>query len=112
MPIKIDEYNNICVLGLSGDLIGDDCALLRKQVEDLVDKKQIIDFVVDLEKAGFIDSEGLESLLWLKRKAEDLFGQMKLAAADENIRKILEITRLEPRFEVHPDLPTALKTMR
>ena len=45
MPIKTDEYNNVCVLGLSGDLIGEDCALLRKQVEALIDKKQIIDFV-------------------------------------------------------------------
>jgi hypothetical protein len=31
---------------------------------------------------------------------------------DENCKKILEITRLEHRFESHPDLPSALKTMR
>src|SRR5687768_18451457 len=103
MPIKTDEYNNICVLSASGDLVGEDCALLRKQVEDQIDKKQRIDFVVDLEKTGFIDSEGLETLLWLKRKAEDLFGQLKLASADENVKKILEITRLEPRFDVQQE---------
>jgi anti-anti-sigma factor len=78
----------------------------------MIDNRQIVQFVVDFEKSGFLDSEGLEGLLWLKRQCEDRFGQLKLAALDENVRKILEITRLEHRFECHPDLPSALKTMR
>ncbi len=112
MPLKVDEYNNVCVLAPSADLSGTESVELRKTVEELVDKRQIVDFVVDCEKVGFIDSEGLEALLWVKRKAEDLFGQLKLANIDENCRKILEITRLEPRFECCLDLPTALKNMR
>ena len=110
--IKCDEYNNVCVMGLGGDLVGTESDVLRKQVEDLIDKRQIIDFVLDFEKVAFIDSEGLEALLWIKHRCEDLFGQVKLAALDENCRKILELTRLEHRFECHTDLPTALKTMR
>jgi hypothetical protein len=51
-------------------------------------------------------------LLWMKRKCEDLFGQFKLSHLDENMRKILEMTRLEHRFECHTDLTSALKTMR
>ena len=76
------------------------------------DLNALVDFVIDFEKTNFIDSEGLETLLWVKRKTEDLFGQVKLATLDENCKKILEITRLEHRFECHPDLPAALKTMR
>src|SRR4051794_30982871 len=113
MPLKADEYNNVCVLAPGTDLSGTETsAELRQTVEKFVDERQIIDFVVDCEKVGFIDSEGLEALLWVKRKSEDLFGQMKLANMDENCRKILEITRLEPRFEICVDLPTALKNMR
>jgi anti-anti-sigma factor len=112
MPVKFEEYNHICVLTPDADLTAGECEPLRKNVEQLIEKKQIVDFVVDCEKAGFIDSEGLETLLWLKRKAEDLFGQVKLAHLDENCRKILEITRLEHRFECHADLTGALKTMR
>jgi anti-anti-sigma factor len=61
---------------------------------------------------GFIDSLGLEALLWIKRKTDELFGQVKLINVDDNVRKILEITRLEPRFESQRDLATALKMMR
>jgi anti-anti-sigma factor len=112
MPARCEEYNNIGVLNLSGDLAGNESELLRKLVEQQIDHRQIVDFVVDFEKAGFVDSEGLETLLWIKRKCEELFGQVKLANLDETCQKILEITRLEPRFECHPDLPTALKSMR
>jgi anti-anti-sigma factor len=110
--IKCEDYNNVCVMTLNADLSGEANEAMRKLAEERVDQKQIVDFVIDFEKAGFFDSEGLETLLWLKRRSEDLFGQLKLVNLDENCKKILEITRLEHRFECHPDLPSALKTMR
>lgn len=112
MSIKCDEYSQVCVITLNGDFVGTDAQASRKSVDELIEKRQIVDFVLDFEKSGFLDSEGLETLLWIKRKVEDLFGQIKLAGLDENCRKILEMTRLEPRFECHADLPSALKTMR
>ncbi len=112
MPVKCDEYNQICVVAVTGDLAADEADALRKAVEEHIDQRQIVDFVMDLEKCTFIDSEGLETLLQIKRRCEDLFGQIKLSGLDEDCRKVLEITRLAHRFECHADLPGALKTMR
>lgn len=112
MAIRCDEYDGVCVMTVNGDFAGDEVAPARKQVADLVDHRQVVDFVIDLERAPFIDSQGLEAMLWMKRKCEDHFGRLKLAGTSENLRKILEITRLSHRFECAPDVPTALKTMR
>jgi anti-sigma B factor antagonist len=112
MAIKCEEYSQVCVMSVDGDFAAEQIAPARKSFEDLVDKRQIVDFVIDFEKCGFVDSDGLDTLLWMKRKSEDLFGQFKLTNLDENMRKILEMTRLEHRFECHPDLESALKTMR
>lgn len=112
MPLKCDQYNQACVLSVNGDLAAENVESCRKAVEEHIDQRQIVDFVIDLEKCPFIDSEGLETLLWIKRRCEDLFGQAKLSGLDENCRKILEITRLGRRFECHEDLAEALKTMR
>jgi anti-anti-sigma factor len=112
MPIKSEDYNNVCVVSLDGDLTAEANQAVRQVADERIDQKQVVDFVLDFEKAGFFDSEGLETLLWLKRRCEDLFGQLKLVNLDENCKKILEITRLGHRFECHPDLPSALKTMR
>jgi anti-anti-sigma factor len=112
MPIKCEDYNQVCVMSLDGDFVGDEIAAARKAFDQRVEGRQIVSFVFDFEKSGFLDSEGLEFLLLMKRKCEDMFGQVKLAGADENVRKILEITRLDHRFECHPDLTAALKNMR
>jgi anti-anti-sigma factor len=112
MPVKLEEYDGVCVLSLAGDFTGEDVVAARKAAEESFEQRQIADFVVDFEKTSFVDSEGLEALLWIRRKCEDLFGQFKLAAVDENVRKILEVTRLARRFEAVVDVPTALKTMR
>lgn len=112
MSIKLDEYDGICVLSATGNLTGEDAAAARKGAEEFIAQREICDFVVDLEKTGFIDSQGLETLLWIRRRCEELFGQFKLAAAGEHVKRILEVTRLNRRFESAQDVPTALKTMR
>lgn len=110
MPIKHDQHNQAGILTVVGELSGDLAAELRLKVEECA-AEQVADFVIDLEGCEFIDSEGLETLTWLKRRCEELFGQVKLVGLQENCRKILEITRLSHRFETHRDLPSALKTM-
>jgi anti-sigma B factor antagonist len=112
MSIHCEEYNGVCVMSVNGDFAADDAAHARKHAEGLIDHRQLVDFVIDLEHAPFVDSQGLEAMLWIKRKCEDLFGQIKLAGAGEGVRKILEMTRLSHRFECAADVPTALKTMR
>jgi anti-anti-sigma factor len=112
MPVRCDEYNQVCVMTLDGELTADNAAALRKAAEERIDNRQIVDFIVDLEKADFVDSEGLETLLWLKGRCDDLSGQVKLVGLQAECAKILEITRLEHRFECTKDLPSALKMMR
>jgi anti-anti-sigma factor len=112
MPVKCEEYSQVCVVEVDGDFLAEAAAAAKKALEEHVDQRQIVDFVIDLQKCGFVDSDGLEALLWMKRRCEDLFGRLKLVNLDDNLKKILEITRLDHRFECQVDLPTALKTMR
>ena len=112
MAIQCDEYNGVCVVSVEGDFSGECSAAVRRVAADRIEQKQIVEFVIDLEKSKFIDGEALETLLWLKRRCEELFGRVKLAGTDENCRKILEITRLAQRFECCADLPSALRMMR
>ncbi|HEY8667322.1 MAG TPA: STAS domain-containing protein [Tepidisphaeraceae bacterium] len=112
MPLKSENYSKVCVMSVDGDFSAETAQKARTVTEEEIDQRQIVDFVLDFEKCSFIDSEGLETLRWIKRRCDDLFGQVKLATLDENCRKILEITRLATHFECHAELAAALKTMR
>jgi anti-anti-sigma factor len=110
--IRCEDYDGVCVMSVSGELAGDGAAAARKSAVETIEQRRINQFVIDLEKTAIIDSLGLESLLWIKRRCEDSDGQLKLAGLDANMKKILEVTRLDHRFQCAPDVPTALKTMR
>jgi anti-anti-sigma factor len=112
MAVKCEEYNHVCVMTPAGDLAGAETRAARASLEAAISKKRFAGLVVDLESVAFIDSEGLETLLWMKRQAEQARSQFRLANLDENCRKILQVTRLDHRFECHPDLAAALKTIR
>jgi anti-anti-sigma factor len=112
MGVKAEDYDKVCVLDITGDFSGENARAAAAALEERIKGRRIVDVVVNLAKCPFIDSEGLETLLSMKRQCEDMFGQIKLACLEENCRTILQITRLEHRFETHDDLVAALKTMR
>lgn len=112
MAIKSETYDQVCVMTLSGDFSGENIVTARHCVGKAIDDDHIVDVVLDVEKVPFIDSEGLEALLWMKRRCEEVFGQVKLVKPDENFRKILEMTRLDHSVECHEDLESAVKTLR
>lgn len=112
MSIKCEDYSQVCVMEIHGEFLAESAAQAKAAMQDRVDQRQIVDFVLDFRDCAFIDSDGLEAMLWMRRKCEDLFGRLKLVHLDQNCRKILEITRLDHRFECQADLPAALKTMR
>lgn len=112
MPVKTEEYSKVCVMEISGDFVAESAEQAKKALQDHMTQRQLVDVVLDFSKASFIDSDGLEAMLWMKRRCEELVGRIKLVGLEENCKKILEMTRLDHRFEIQTDLATALKTMR
>ena len=111
MNITHENYGHVTVLSLKGEFTADDVDNFKRTVTELMDQDGR-DFVVDLEKVPFIDSAALESLLDLRDKSSDALGMVKLAATDENVAKILEMTRLDQQFERFGDMIEAVKSFR
>lgn len=112
MALRCDDYDGICVLSVGGDLAGEAVTAARRGAADQIEQRNIVQVVVDLEQTAFVDSAGLEALLWIKRRCEESCGQMKLAGISSNVRKILEMTRLDHQFQTAADVTAALKMMR
>ena len=109
MAIRIDEYNRVCVLAVEGDLANDAAAALRGAVTARAAGGGAMNLVVDLEKCPYLDSAGLEALLFARRACEESGGRLSLANLDANCRKVLEITRLARYFDAHATLAGAMK---
>ena len=111
MKIEQQIYDQLCVLTLKGELASEAVDVFKRAAQDRIDQKTR-DFVLDCTAVDFIDSKGLETLIWLQEQCGERLGQIRLAALTENVQKILEMTRLATRLDRHPDLDTAIKSLR
>jgi anti-anti-sigma factor len=109
MKLKIQDYNDVTVVELHGDLDTDVVELFQNAITDIVTKPRV-GVVLDMSAVGFIDSHGLEQLLWARDYCNEHTRELRLAGLDENCERILEITRLENDFDHYAELTEAVKS--
>jgi anti-sigma B factor antagonist len=110
MNLKTTEENGVTVLTLTGDLvIGEPEATFKKTVMRLLEEGKVR-LLVDLEGVGFLDSSGLGALVRALTNSQKEGGQTKLVHAGPQVRKLLEMTKLDSVFELHDDLQAAVSS--
>ena len=112
MNITTESYGHAVVLNLQGDLTEDSLSAARQAIDHQLESEEVVDLVLNMEKVPFVDSASLEYLLDLQAELNKKFGQVKLLKCDANVRKILEITRLEADFEVCQEVAEAIKAVQ
>jgi len=109
MRIRRQDYDEVTVVELQGEIDGEVVEPLRNAVTEIAggQRKGI---VLDMSDVSFLDSQGLELLLWVRDYCRQNKIQLRLAGLDENCGKILEITRLQDEFDCHAELAEAVKS--
>ena len=111
MKLSYEDHDAITVLKLSGDLTADQIDAFRRSCLERFEAG-IRHVVLDMEHTTFIDSAGLEALLWIIDEASSRGGQLRIVNPDPTVSKILEISRLDRRFNVHETIESAAKSLR
>lgn len=109
MKIRTQDYNDVAVVELQGELDSDSIELLQKTITDITAAHKT-GIVLDMSDVGFIDSAGLEQLLYVRDYCNENNCQLRLAGLDETLTKILEVTRLENEFECYAELAKAVRS--
>jgi anti-sigma B factor antagonist len=109
MKVSTQDYNEVTVIELQGDLDADFTEPLKDAIIGVVARHRI-GVVLDMSGVVFIDGEGLELLLWIRDYCKQNKTQLRLAGLDENCAKIIEVTRLDSEFEHYVELTEAVKS--
>ena len=109
MKVKKQDYNEVTVVELQGEMDGDIVELFQSTITDII-AKQKAGVVLDMSGVGFIDGEGLEQLLWTRDYCNQNKCELRLAGLDENCMRILEVTQLEKEFDYYAELAEAVKS--
>ena len=109
MPLKVSTrtVDGVMVVDCSGRIVfGDEAILLREQVKAALAKANAV--VISLAGVSYIDSGGLGTLVGLYTSARSAKAQLKLAAMNERVIDLLQITKLLTVFEVHKTVDQAV----
>jgi anti-sigma B factor antagonist len=109
MNIYEEIINKTGVLKLSGRLDAASVKIFKDTVASLV-KKEIRNVVVDMKDVEFIDSSGLGSLVSCLRIVNNEGGDIRLSSLQNQIRGLLELTRMHRVFQIFDDADTAIKS--
>ncbi len=82
-------------------------AELRNEIQDLVDGGQRY-FILDLSRVEFVDSSGLSVLVSALKAVSPSDGEVVLLRPTDNVRALIELTRLHQIFEIFEDQAAAI----
>jgi anti-sigma B factor antagonist len=110
MELSTREDGRVTIMSVKGDLvIGEGEAMFKKTVTRLLEEGRVY-LLVDLSGVGFLDSSGLGALVRAMTNSQKEGGQTKLLNAGPQVRRLLEMTKLDSVFEIHEDLEKAVSS--
>ena len=100
LRIRERESYETAVVTLRGELVRAHCAELQNAVHI---SNRIKTIVLDFSNVTIIDAGGLGALLELRSYAQSLGVRLELANLSNNVRTILQITRLDSVFKIRSE---------
>jgi anti-sigma B factor antagonist len=92
--------DNVFILKLSGDLIGEDSGTnLLEAVNNAIQQKVLI-CIIDISNLRYINSSGIGVLITILTKFRNKGGEVYLMKPSENVQKLLVITKLNAIFQI------------
>lgn len=110
MEITTRDEDGAKVLLLSGKLDASNSSDLVNVFEPLL-KDGHRKFIIDLQEITFIDSAGLSALVKLYKKTRGQSARLWLAAPQDQVRRVFQLTRLDRAFDIAETVPQALQSL-
>jgi anti-anti-sigma factor len=111
MKIKIQEKGDIVIVSLDGNIMQEDVTLLRTRLDDLMHNGQVR-IVLDMKGVSYLSSMCLAVIIDMKTRLSAQKGDLKLAAINQLIRNLFEMTRLIKKIDIYFTIDDACKAFK
>lgn len=108
MQLDVEYRDQIAICRVNGDLDSSNSTELVEVLDREV-ARGMNRLVLDLTKMAYIDSSGLGALVKVLKKTRLVAGDVKLCGLEPEVRKVLELTRLDKIFDISRTVDEAVK---
>ncbi len=107
MDIEVSQQTGVTLVVPRGDIDLSTADQVKRTLTQLIDGGQT-KLVLDLADVSYIDSSGLGALVATMKQARAAGGNLRLCGLQDDVRSILEMTRLIKVIAVHSDRQEAV----
>ena len=112
MIFEQELKENVLILRLSGDLIGEDNGANILDKVSMAIQDQVRTCIIDISNLRYINSSGIGVLITILTKFRNKGGDVYLMKPSETVQKLLVITKLNAIFQIIRSEDEVLKTAR
>ena len=109
MQISELQQGAVTVLAPKGPLCTSDADQFKNIAQQVIDRS-LGRIVLDASGIPYLDSRGLEVLLDVTDRLAESGKALKLCAACETVREVMELTDLAAQFEFYQDVNAAVRS--
>ena len=107
MSFTLTRDGDQLVVEVVGQLVVSNRQEFKQLVLDEVEQGALF-VVIDFSQSAYIDSSGLGALVSLGKRVRDVGGDLRLAALNDDLRTLFELTRLDSLFPLFATRADAL----
>ena len=108
MQIRSSTHDGVVVLSLDGDVLGGPDGSALHDALAAVRGDAPLQVVVDLEGVRFMNSSGLGMLVGALTTARNTGGDLRLAAVDPKVMKVLQLSGFTSILRLYDDVDAAV----
>jgi anti-anti-sigma factor len=109
MKIRIEAVGDVTVVFIDGNVLQENVPIFRVKLLELVEEGKV-KVVLDMVASNYISSMCLATIVDVKKKVNELGGDLKLARVNKLVRNLLETTSLIKKVETFEDVESAVKS--
>jgi len=112
MQFNSELKDDVLILRLSGDLIGEDKGFSLLELVNDTTADYVVKCVVDISELRYINSSGIGVLITILTKFRNKDGEVYLVNPSESVQKLLIITKLNAIFNVSESIEAAIEALK
>lgn len=109
MDIQINDAGEVSVVIVNGNVLQENVSVFKEALLNLI-KQGKIKIILDLWSSIYISSLCLATIVDMRKRANELGGDLKLARINKLAQNLLEATNLTRKIETFPDVDSAVNS--
>jgi anti-sigma B factor antagonist len=107
MEISVDKQGDVTIVAVVGSVDALTASALTAQLSELIAENNVR-LVVDLSRVDYVSSAGLRTVLGALKESRSRGGDLRLAGAQPNVNKVLQMSGFNSILKAYPDVAAAV----